>query len=51
MKLLLKTQKFFNEKKISYKEFVKTINIAKSNMDIAENMVMKIQGLKIMHFL
>ena len=47
---VIKDTKVFNEKKISYKEFVKTINIAKSNMDIAENMVMKIQGLKIMHF-
>ena len=28
----------------------KTIDIAKSNIDIAKNMVMKIQGLKIMNF-
>ena len=47
---VIKDSKVYNEKKISYKEFVKTIDIAKSNMDIAENMVMKIQGLKIMHF-
>ena len=47
---VIKNSKVNNEKKISYKEFVKTIDIAKSNMDIAENMVMKIQGLKIMNF-
>jgi hypothetical protein len=47
---VIKEKKVNNEKKLSYKEYVKIINIAKSNMDIAENMVMKIQGLKIMHF-
>jgi hypothetical protein len=47
---VIKESKVNNEKKLSYKEYVKIINIAKSNMDIAENMVMKIQGLKIMHF-
>ena len=38
------------KKRLSYKEFVGTIAVAKANMDIAENMVMKIQGLKIMNF-
>jgi len=47
---VIKEPKVNNEKSISYKEFDKTIEIAKSNMDIAKNMVMKIQGLKIMNF-
>ena len=47
---VIKESKVNNEKSINYKEFVHIIDIAKSNMDIAENMVMKIQGLKIMHF-
>jgi len=47
---VIKESKVNNEKSISYKEFVHIIDIAKSNMDIAKNMVMKIQGLKIMHF-
>jgi len=47
---VIKEPKVFNQKKLSYKEFVKIIDIAKSNMDIAKNIVMKIQGLKIMHF-
>ena len=47
---VIKDQKVNNEKKLSYKEFVGIIAVAKSNMDIAENMVMKIQGLKIMNF-
>ncbi len=47
---VIKDSKVFNEKKLSYKEFVKIIDVAKSNMDVAENMVMKIQGLKIMNF-
>jgi len=47
---VIKDSKVNNEKSLSYKEYVNIINIAKSNMDIAENMVMKIQGLKIMHF-
>ena len=47
---VIKDQKVNNQKKLSYKEFVGIIAVAKSNMDIAENMVMKIQGLKQMHF-
>jgi len=47
---VIKDSKVFNEKKLSYKEFVKIIDVAKANMDVAENMVMKIQGLKIMCF-
>ena len=47
---VIKDSKVFNEKKISKKDFEKTIDIAKKDMDIAKNMVMKIQGLKIMHF-
>ena len=38
MKPLLKTQKFLIK------------NLSKSNMEVAKNMAMKIQGLKIMHF-
>ena len=48
--MLCCTPKVNNEKSISFKEFDKTIDIAKSNIDIAKNMVMKIQGLKIMNF-
>ena len=47
---VIKDPKVNNEKSISFKEFDKTIDIAKSNIDIAKNMVMKIQGLKIMNF-
>jgi len=47
---VIKEPKVNNEKFISYKEFAKTIEIAKSDIDIAKNMVMKIQGLKIMNF-
>ena len=47
---VIKDSKVFNEKKLSYKEFAKIIDVAKANMDVAENMVMKIQGLKIMCF-
>ena len=47
---VIKDSKVSNQKSLSYKEYVKIINIAKSNMDIAKNMAMKIQGLKIMHF-
>ena len=45
--------KVYNVKKISYKDFKKTIGdlqSAKRPSKVAENMVMKIQGLKIMHF-
>ena len=47
---VIKESKVKNEKNISYKEFKKLIEVAKSKRSIAENMVMKIQGLKIMHF-
>ena len=47
---VIKEPKVKNEKNISYKEFKKLIEVAKSKRSIAENMVMKIQGLKIMHF-
>ena len=47
---VIKESKVSNQKSLRYKEYVKIINIAKSNMDIAKNMAMKIQGLKIMHF-
>ena len=47
---VIKDSKVNNEKFISSKEFNKTINIAKSNMEIAKTMAMKIQGLKIMYF-
>ena len=54
MKQLLGTQKLIMIKKISYKEFVKKqlgiLQSAKRPRKVAENMVMKIQGLKIMHF-
>ncbi len=53
MKLLLGIQKVYNVKKISYKDFKKTIDVLQSDKrpsKVAENMVMKIQGLKIMHF-
>ncbi len=50
---VIKDSKVYNEKKISFKDFKNTINDiidGNSNRSIAENMVMKIQGLKIMHF-
>lgn len=47
---VIEDTKVKNEEKISYKEFKKLIEVAKRNRRIAENMVMKIQGLKIMHF-
>ena len=47
---VIKESKVSNQKSLSYKEYVKIINIAKSNMEIAKTMAMKIQGLKIMHF-
>ena len=47
---VIKDTKVKNEEKISYKEFKKLIEVAKRNRRLAENMVMKIQGLKIMHF-
>jgi len=47
---VIKDSKVSNQKSLSYKEYAYIINLAKSNMDIAKNMAMKIQGLKIMHF-
>ena len=47
---VIKDTKVKNEEKLSYKEFKKLIEVAKRNRRIAENMCMKIQGLKIMHF-
>ena len=47
---VIKDPKVFNEKKLSYKEFAGIIAVAKSNIEIAKTMAMKIQGLKIMHF-
>ena len=47
---VIKDPKVFNQKSLRYNDYVKIINIAKSNIDIAKNMAMKIQGLKIMHF-
>ena len=47
---VIKNSKVNNEKKLSYEDFEKSIKIAKKDMDVAENMVMKIQGLKIMNF-
>ena len=47
---VVKESKVSNKKSLSYKEYAYIINLAKSNMDIAKNMAMKIQGLKIMHF-
>ena len=47
---VIKEPKVDEGKKLSYKEFDKIIMTAKKDMKIAENMVMKIQGLKIMHF-
>jgi len=47
---VIKESKVSNKKKISKEDFEKTIAIAKKDMDIAKNVVMKIQGLKIMHF-
>ena len=47
---VIKDSKVSNQKFLSYKEYAYIINLAKSNMDIAKNMAMKIQGLKIMHF-
>jgi hypothetical protein len=47
---VIKDPKVFNQKSLRYNDYVKIINISKSNMEIAKNMCMKIQGLKIMHF-
>ena len=47
---VIKESKVSNQKSLRYNDYVNIINIAKSNMEIAKNMAMKIQGLKIMHF-
>jgi len=47
---VIKNSKVFNEKFLKYEEYAKLIQMSKSNIKIAENMCMKIQGLKIMHF-
>ena len=50
---VIKDSKVYNEKKISFKDFKNTIDVLQSDKrpsKVAENMVMKIQGLKIMHF-
>ena len=47
---VIKESKVSNQKSLRYNDYVKIINLAKSNMEIAKTMAMKIQGLKIMHF-
>ena len=47
---VIKESKVSNQKSLRYDEYVNIINLAKSNMEIAKTMAMKIQGLKIMHF-
>jgi hypothetical protein len=47
---VIKNQKVSNQKFLKYNDYVKLINSSKSNVEIAKNMCMKIQGLKIMHF-
>lgn len=47
---VIKNPKVSDQKSLKYNDFVKLIKISKSNVDIAKNMCMKIQGLKIMHF-
>lgn len=47
---VIKNPKVFTEKRLKYNDYVKIINTSKSNIEIAKNMCMKIQGLKIMHF-
>jgi len=47
---VIKESKVNNEKKLSYTEFAGIIAGAKLDVEIAKNMCMKIQGLKIMHF-
>ena len=47
---VIKESKVSNQKSLRYDEYVNIINLAKSNMDVAKTMAMKIQGLKIMHF-
>lgn len=47
---VIKNSKVFTEKRLKYNDYVKIINTSKFNIEIAKNMCMKIQGLKIMHF-
>lgn len=47
---VIKNSKVSDQKSLKYNDYVKLIKISKSNVDIAKNMCMKIQGLKIMHF-
>ena len=47
---VIKNPKVSNQKFLKYNDYVKLINSSKSNVEIAKNMCMKIQGLKIMHF-
>jgi len=47
---VIKNSKVFTERFLKYKDYVKLIQTSKSNIEIAKNMCMKIQGLKIMHF-
>lgn len=47
---VIKNSKVFTQKRLKYNDYVKIINASKSNIEIAKNMCMKIQGLKIMHF-
>lgn len=47
---VIKNSKVSNQKFLKYNDYVKLINTSKSNIEIAKNMCMKIQGLKIMHF-
>jgi hypothetical protein len=47
---VIKNRKVSNQKFLKYNDYVKLINSSKSNVEIAKNMCMKIQGLKIMHF-
>jgi len=47
---VIKNSKVFTQKSLSYTNYVKLIDTSKSDIEIAKNMCMKIQGLKIMHF-
>ena len=47
---VIKNSKVSNQKFLKYNDYIKLINTSKSNIEIAKNMCMKIQGLKIMHF-
>ena len=47
---VVKESKVSNKKSLRYNDYAYIINLSKSNMEVAKNMAMKIQGLKIMHF-